>query len=78
MACSGTFSGMAQLILGTKTVRRAAALGVVIQSVTMLLGIGIVLMEEILNVGMSPVWMMALQVITAVITLFAVNFRRIS
>ncbi len=77
-ACSGTFSGMAQLILGTKTVRRAATLGVIIQAVTMLFGIGIVLMQEVLNVGMSPVWMMALQAAASIITLIAVNFRRIS
>ncbi len=78
MACSGTFSGMAQLILGTKAVRRSATIGVIIQAVSILFGIGIVLMQEVLNVGLSPVWMLLMQAVGAVITLLAANIRRIS
>lgn len=78
MACSGTFSGMAQLVLGTKAVRKAAAIGVIIQAVSILFGIGIVLMQEVLNVGLSPVWMLLMQAVGAAITLLAANIRRIS
>lgn len=78
MACSGTFSGMAQLVLGTKAVRRSATIGIIIQAVSILFGIGIVLMQEVLNVGLSPVWMLLMQTVGAVITLLAANIRRIS
>ena len=78
MACSGTFSGMAQLVLGTKAVRRSATIGIIIQAVSILFGIGIVLMQEVLNVGLSPVWMLLMQAVGAVITLLAANIRRIS
>lgn len=78
MACSGTFSGMAQLVLGAKAIRRVATIGIIIQAVSILLGITIVLMEEVLSVGLSPVWMLLLQGIGAAITLLAANLRRIS
>ncbi len=78
MACSGNFSGMAQLILGTKAVRRAAVFGVVLQAVTMLLGIGIVLMEVVLQIGLSPAWLLILQIVMAVITVLSVNIRRLT
>lgn len=78
MACSGSFSGMVQLILGAKSVRKAAAFGVVLQAVSMLLGIGIVLMDVILGIGLSPAWMLVLQAAAALITLLSVNIRRIS
>ncbi len=76
-ACAGTFSGMAQIMLGTKTVRRAATFGIIVQAVTLLFAVGIVLMQEILQVGLTPVWMMILQAIASVITLITVNIRRI-
>ncbi len=77
MACTGTFSSMAQLIIGTKLIRRVATFGIIIQAVFLLLGIGLILLEELLHVGMTPAWLMALQVSAALLTLLSVNIRRI-
>ena len=77
MACNGTFSSMAQLIIAAKNIRSVATYGVVIQAVSLLLGIGIVLMEEVLHVGLTPVWLMGLQLVVAVVTLVSVSLRRI-
>ena len=77
MACDGSFAHVAQLIIGSKSVRQSAVLGVFIQAVTILLGMGIVFMESILQVGLTPSKMMLLQILTTVITLIAVSVRRI-
>ncbi len=78
MACTGTFSSMAQLIIASKTIRRVATYGVAVQAVSLLLGIGIVLMEEVLHVGLTPVWLMGLQAAMTLVTLVCVNIRRIA
>jgi Cu+-exporting ATPase len=78
MACNGSFCGMAQLIIGAKVLRHAAAFGVFIQAVTILLGLGLVLLEVLLHVGLTPGWMLVLQCAATLVTLLAVNIRRIS
>jgi len=77
MACAGNFSGMAQLIIGSKSVRRSAVLGVFVQAVTILLGMGLVLMQAVLQVGLTPAKMLLLQCLASLITLIAVSIRRI-
>lgn len=76
-ACSGGFSAVAQILIGAKTIRKAAAMGIVIQALSILLGIGIVLLEALLHVGLTPVWMLGLQCAAAVLTILTVNIRRI-
>lgn len=41
MACSGKFTSLAQLIIGTKTVHSASILGLIFQTVSILLGFGL-------------------------------------
>ncbi len=76
MACNGSFSSMAELIIGTKTVRKASVLGIVLQAASILFGIAIVLMQVILHVGLTPLRMMIFHGIVALLTLLAVNIRR--
>lgn len=44
MACSGKFSSLAQLIIGTKVIHSASIIGLIFQSVSILLGIGLILL----------------------------------
>ncbi len=44
MACSGKFSSMAQLIIGTKVIHSAAIIGLIFQTVSILLGLGLSMM----------------------------------
>ncbi len=76
MACNGSFSSMAELIIGTKTIRSAAVFGVVLQAVSILFGIGIVLMQAVLHVGLTPGLMLVFHGAATVLTLLAVNIRR--
>lgn len=76
MASTGGFCSVAQLIVGTKVLRSAAVIGVFVQAVSILLGLGIVMMEAVLRVGLTPGWMLVLQCIATVITLISVNIRK--
>lgn len=76
MACTGGFSSAAHLIIGAKVLRRAAMFGVFMQAVAILLGVGLVLMEAILGLGLTPAWMLVLQLVTSFLTIIAVNIRR--
>ena len=77
LATTSGFSSMAQLIIGTKVLRSAAFLGIFVQAVAILLGIGIVVMEAVLHVGLTPAWMLMLQLASTLLTLLVVNIRRI-
>ena len=77
LATTSGFSSVAQLIVGTKVLRSAAFIGIFIQAVTILLGIGIVVMEAVLHVGLTPAWMLMLQLASTLLTLLVVNIRRI-
>lgn len=76
MATTGGFTSVAQLLVGAKVLRRAAYFGVFIQAVTILLGLGIVMMEAVLHVGLTPAWLMVLQIAATLLTLIAVNIRK--
>ena len=76
MACNGSFGSAAQLLIGTKILRRAAMRGVFVQAVAILLGIGIVLMEAILGLGLTPARMMLFQLMMTLLTLILVNIRK--
>ncbi len=77
MATTGGFGSVAQLIVGAKVLRSTAMIGVFVQAVSLLLGLGIVLLEALVNVGMTPGWMLVLQCILTVITVMFVNIRKI-
>jgi Cu+-exporting ATPase len=76
MACTGSFASAAQLLIGTKVLRRAAMLGVFVQAVGILLGIGLVLLEAILGLGLTPAWMLIFQGVMTVLTLMTVNIHK--
>ena len=44
MACSGKFTSLAQLIIGTKVIHSASIIGLIFQTVSILLGFGLSLM----------------------------------
>ncbi|MBQ7003619.1 MAG: hypothetical protein IJN57_06645 [Oscillospiraceae bacterium] len=77
MACDGSFTGMAQLIIGAKRVRKAAVTGIFVQAFSILLGIAIVLMEAVVGIGLTPFWMLICQAAVAIVTLLLVHIRRI-
>ena len=76
MACAGGFSSAAHLIIGAKKLRSAAMFGVFVQAVAILLGLGLVLMEAVLGLGLTPAWMLCFQAVTSLLTILAVNIRR--
>ncbi len=76
MACNGSFSSMAELIIGTKTIRKLSVFGIVLQAASILFGIGIVLMQLLLHVGLTPGLMLVFHGAAALMTLLAVNIRR--
>ncbi|MBQ4466465.1 MAG: hypothetical protein II916_11005 [Oscillospiraceae bacterium] len=76
MACTGGFSSLAHLIIGTKVLRRTAMFGIFVQAVAVLLGIGLVLMESILGLGLTPAGMLIFQIVTSLLTILTVNIRR--
>ena len=76
MACTGSFASAAQLIIGAKVLRRAATLGVFVQAVGILLGIGLVLLEAVLGLGLTPAWMLIFQGVMSVMTLMSVNIHK--
>ncbi len=76
MACNGSFGSMAELIIGTKTVRRAAVFGIVVQAAAIIFGIALVLMELLLHVGLTPLLMLVFHAVVALLTMVVVNIRR--
>lgn len=76
MACTGGFSSLASLIIATKVLRSTAMFGVFVQAVSVLLGIGLVLMEAVLGLGLTPAWMLIFQIGTSLLTMLTVNIRR--
>lgn len=76
MASTGGFCSLAHLIIGAKVLRRAAVFGVFLQAFIILVGLAFVLLEAILGLGMTPGWMLVLQLATSLLTLFCSNIRR--
>ena len=76
MACNGSFASAAQLLIGTKVLRRAAMRGVFVQAVCILLGIGLVLLESILGLGLTPAQMLLFQGAFALLTILVVSIRK--
>ena len=76
MASDGSFSSAAHLIIGAKKLRRAAMFGVFVQAVGILLGLGMVMLEAVLGLGLTPAWMLCFQALTTAATILAVNIRR--
>jgi hypothetical protein len=83
MACTGRFSSFAQLILGIKTIHTSAAWGLVIQTVSILLGFGLCMMLilskafEFDYLYMSSTVMVIYNLIFTAVTYAAVSYNKI-
>lgn len=82
MACTGKFSSMAELLLGTKCVHNAAVRGLIVQTVSILLGLGLCMLLilskafEFNYIYMSATAVVIYNIIASVITCFAVNAKK--
>lgn len=79
LACSGRFSGMAQLLLGAKSIRASATLGVILQTAACVLGILIALAYLIMQAytSLSASLFLIYQLIWTGVIVLSVNWRRI-
>ncbi len=83
MACTGRFTSFIQLILGIKIIHSSAITGLIIQTVSILLGIGLSIMLilskafEFDYIYMSSTAMVLYNLICTAVTCIAVNIRRL-
>lgn len=83
MACSGKFSSFAQLIIGTKVIHSAAILGLIFQTVSIILGFGISIMLiiskafEFNYIYMSASALVIYNLACTILTYFAVSSKKI-
>ena len=83
MACTGKFSSLAQLILGTKAVHTAAIIGLIMQTVSIILGFGLaalLIVSKAFQVNyfyMSAAAVVGYHLIWTVLTYIAVSFKKI-
>lgn len=80
MACSGRFSGFAQLITASKTLHSCAVMGLIVQAVSIVLGIGLgsfmILSKAFSYSGISSTALIIYNIIFVIITYLAVNTRK--
>lgn len=79
LACSGRFSGMVQLLLGAKSIRASATLGVILQTAACVLGVLIALAYLIMQAyaELTPAMFLVYQMIWTGVIVLSVNWRRI-
>jgi Cu+-exporting ATPase len=79
LACSGKFGSFVQLIMSVKSIKKTVSSGVFIQSVSALLGMGIVSMHCMLNAAaeLSPLWMIIYNLICTIITTIVVGIKKV-
>ncbi|MBR6986099.1 MAG: hypothetical protein IKH75_21745 [Ruminococcus sp.] len=83
MACTGRFSSMAQLILGTKVIHISAIIGLIVQTVSILTGLGLGMMMilskafEINYVYMSASALVIYNLLVTAVTCIAVSIKKL-
>lgn len=81
MACSGKFTSLAQLIIGTKVVHSASIIGIIFQAVSILLGFGLgmlLIMSKAFDYNyMSASALIIYNVICAAFTYIAVSLKKL-
>lgn len=79
MACSGKFTSFVQLLLGTKSIRKTVSAGVILQSVSALLGLGLVSLHCLLGAfaDLSPSWLLIYNLICTALTAIIVSVRKV-
>ena len=82
MACSGKFTSLAQLIIGTKSVHTAAITGLILQTASILLGFGLSLLMilskafELNYLYMSETALIVYNLSWALLTYLAVSLKK--
>lgn len=83
IACTGRFTSFVQLILGIKVIHSSAIIGLIVQTVSILLGLGLSIMLilskafEFDYIYMSATAMVIYNLICTAVTCIAVNIRRL-
>ena len=81
MACTGKFSSLAQLIIGTKVVHSATIMGLIFQTVSILLGFGLcmllILSKSFDYIYTSATALIIYNLICTALTAFAVSLKKL-
>lgn len=79
LACSGKFTSFVNLLMSAKAIRKTVSSGIILQSVSALLGMGIVSLHCLLNAfaDLSPAWLLIYNLICTVITVLVIGIRKI-
>lgn len=75
MACSGSFTEFAQLIIAAKSLHSSTVIGIIVQAISILLGISLGVML-VFGSGLSPVAAVIYNLICAAVTFLAVNIKK--
>lgn len=79
LVCSGKFNSFVQLIMSAKSIKKTVSTGVLLQSVSALLGMGIVSLHCMLNAfaDLSPAWLLAYNIICTAITGIVISIKKV-
>lgn len=79
LACSGKFSSFVNLLMSAKAIRKTVSSGIILQSVSALLGMGIVSLHCLLSAfaDLSPAWLLIYNLICTVVTVLVIGIRKI-
>ncbi|MCM1228003.1 MAG: hypothetical protein NC320_11390 [Clostridium sp.] len=79
LACSGKFNSFVNLLMSAKSIKKTVSLGIVLQSVSAILGMGIVTLNCIMNTftDLSPAWMLGYNLICIAVTSIIIGVRKI-
>lgn len=79
LACSGKFGSFVNLLMSAKSIRKTVSLGIILQSVSALLGMGIVSLHCLMGAfaELSPAWLVMYNLICTAITAFVVGVKKI-
>lgn len=79
LACSGKFTSFVNLLMSAKSIRKIVSSGIILQSVSALLGMGIVSLHCLLSAfaDLSPAWLLVYNLICTIITLIVIGVRKI-
>ncbi len=79
LACSGKFASFIQLLMSTKSIKKIVSSGIFMQSVSILLGMGLVTMHCLFDtlVEFLPFWMIVYNLVCTIITAIVVGIRKV-
>lgn len=79
LACSGKFTSFVNLLMSAKSIRKIVSSGIILQSVSALLGMGIVSLHCLLSAfaDLSPAWLLVYNLICTIVTLIVIGVRKI-